>query len=468
MTKRRQGSCTTFLAGKKATLDGSVMIARNEDGGDQPNPQRFVVVTPAEQPRQFHLAGSGGELLLPDQPLGYTSTPDVNQTAGVWAGGGINQLNVAMTATETITTNPRILGIDPFVETGIGEADIVTIVLPYITSAKEGVLRLGALLEQYGTYEANGIAFADQEEIWYLETIGGHHWVAIRIPDEAYVIAPNRLNIDFFDFDGPDTLYASDLPTLIEHYHLNPDFEGVNLRHIFGSATLADSRYNNPRAWYVQQYFNPEIKQQPTDHDLPFLCYSQRKISIEDVKWVLSSHYQNTAFDPYGEGSITDRKRYRPIGINRNLETHILQIRSSVPQEIAGIHWLAFGPNTFNSLVPFYGNVVDTPACYRDTTLEFDPTNMYWLTQLLAVLGDSNYSLYEELQKEYEETLLADCRGIQLQVDQGVREVADIQTYLDTVNERLAQKSLQASTELLGEMVKCASPLMNLRFSLKD
>ena len=116
-----------------------------------------------------------------------------------------------MTATETITSNPRVLGADPLVEYqpaedgseeirgGIGEEDLVCLVLPYIRSAREGVRRLGSLLEQYGTYEMNGIAFQDQDEIWWLETIGGHHWMARRVPDDVYVVMPNQLGIDRFD-----------------------------------------------------------------------------------------------------------------------------------------------------------------------------------------------------------------------------------------------------------------------------
>ena len=83
-----------------------------------------------------------------------------------------------MTATETITSNPLILGSDPLVYSGIGEEDFLTIVLPYIKSAREGVYRLGELLEKYGTYESNGIGFQDENEIWYMETIGGHHFIA--------------------------------------------------------------------------------------------------------------------------------------------------------------------------------------------------------------------------------------------------------------------------------------------------
>ena len=89
----------------------------------------------------------------------------------------------------------------PEVPGGIGEEDIVYLVLPYIHTAREGVLRLGKLLEKYGTYEMNGIAFQDVHEIWWLETIGGHHWIAKRVPDDAYVVMPNQLGIDQFDLE---------------------------------------------------------------------------------------------------------------------------------------------------------------------------------------------------------------------------------------------------------------------------
>ena len=59
------------------------------------------------------------------------------------------------------------------------------LVLPFIKSAREGVQRLGHLIEKYGTGETNGIAFSDHDEVWYLETAGGHQWVAQRIPDDA-------------------------------------------------------------------------------------------------------------------------------------------------------------------------------------------------------------------------------------------------------------------------------------------
>ena len=167
-------SCTTLLIGKKASYDGSTMIARNDDASaGRFTPKKLTVVLPGDQPRHYVSVISHVEIDLPDDPLRYSAVPNALDGEGIWAGAGINAANVAMTATETIASNERVLGADPLVvyhpateETpmqpgGIGEEDLVTIVLPYIRSAREGVLRTASLLEKYGTYEMNGIAFAD-------------------------------------------------------------------------------------------------------------------------------------------------------------------------------------------------------------------------------------------------------------------------------------------------------------------
>ena len=151
-------ACTTILVGKNASYDGSTMIARNDDSGSGHfTPKKFVVVHPDEQPKTYKSVISHVTIELPDDPMRYTAVPNAVDGEGIWAAAGVNEANVAMTATETITSNPRVLGADPLVELqpaeggreevpgGIGEEDIVCIVLPYIRSAREGVKRLGSL-----------------------------------------------------------------------------------------------------------------------------------------------------------------------------------------------------------------------------------------------------------------------------------------------------------------------------------
>ena len=132
----------------------------------------------------------------------------------------------------------------------------------------------------------------------------------------------------------------------------------------------------------------------------------------------------------------------------------MLQIRNHVPASIAGVHWLAFGPNTFNAVVPFYANVEDTPAPYKNTTSDFDPQNMYWLTHTLAALGDQNYQRYEMMEENFEQTVMAACRQLQSQTDAHVQTVDEVSAELTQVNEQMAQVSLTESTKLLGRMVK--------------
>lgn len=470
MKKRHTTSCTTILVGKDASIDGSTMVARNEDGHEAVGPKRFIVVNPEDQPRKYKAVISGMELDLPDNPLRYTAMPNAVLDQGQWAEAGINEKNVTMSATETITTNSRVLAVDPYVETGLGEEDLITIVLPYINTAKEGVERLGKLLEEVGTYEPNGIAFSDKDEIWWFETIGGHHWAAVKIPDDAYVVAPNRWNITDFDFNSNDCMCSKDLEKMIKDNFMNPAKDGkINLRHIFGSASNKDHYYNNPRTWYIQRYFAPDRVQDPMDDNLPFIDYANKKIAPEDIKFCLSSHYQDTQWDPYGTMNTAAEKRlFRPVGINRNHSAHILQIRNNVPEEIAALQWVGFGPNTFNAFVPFYTNVTTTPIHYEGATGKMDLNNMYWLNVTIALLGDYNFDMYKDFENAFEQNATAAFRARIAAADKKAKKAKDIHKFLEGVNAEQSQDSHDRSVELLQEMVTEGSLHMHLRYSLGD
>ena len=104
-------SCTTILVGKKASYDGSTIIARDDDSGSgRYDPKKFVVVAPQEQPRHYRSVLSHVEIDLPDNPCRYSIVPNVLPNRGILAEAGVNERNVAMSATETLTTNERVLG----------------------------------------------------------------------------------------------------------------------------------------------------------------------------------------------------------------------------------------------------------------------------------------------------------------------------------------------------------------------
>ena len=105
--------CTTILAGKKATNDASTMIARTDDGFF--DVKKLIVIDPAKQKHIYKSVISHVEIPLPENGLRYTACPSVDPKEGIWAATGINEANVGMTATETITSNPRVLAADPLV-----------------------------------------------------------------------------------------------------------------------------------------------------------------------------------------------------------------------------------------------------------------------------------------------------------------------------------------------------------------
>ena len=311
--------CTTILVGKKASHDNSTIIARNDDGGFEA--KRLLAHPAREEASTYKTVISHLTVELPGNALRYTDCPNVSTANGVWPACGINEANVAMTATETITSNARVIGADPYVRYqkkknrnakeipgGIGEEDLVTLVLPYIHSAREGVLRTGALLEQYGTYEPNGMAFADAGEVWWLETIGGHHWIARRVPDDRVVIMPNQFGLDQFDFadaygEQKEHLCSRDLREFVEKYHLALDTgTDFNPRLAFGSHSDTDHIYNTPRAWFMARYFLPRTYKwdgdnadfTPESNDIPWSFVPERKVTVEDVRYLLGSYYQGT------------------------------------------------------------------------------------------------------------------------------------------------------------------------------
>ena len=145
-----------------------------------------------------------------------------------------------------------------------------------------------------------------------------------------YVTNPNQLGIDHYEFENSDDYLASpDIRDFINKHHLDLTYsnEHFNPRYAFGSQRDKDRHYNTPRAWAVQKFLNTEKDYDPKSFFIPWCQKPYRKITVEDVKYVLSLHYQDTPYDPYGpQGDAMSLRQFRPIGINRTSQTALLQM----------------------------------------------------------------------------------------------------------------------------------------------
>ena len=480
--------CTTILVGKNASFDGSTMVARTEDAPSGVfRAKKFVNVAPEEQPRKYKSVISKVEINLPNNPVRYTAVPNAILDNGIWGQCGANEYNVSMSATETITSNERVLGADPLVDCGIGEEDIYTIVMPYIASAREGVTFLGNLLEKYGTYEMNGVAFQDENEIWWLETIGGHHWMARRVPDDSYVIMPNQLGIDKFDFDDAfgakkEFMCSADLLDFVKKYHLDLSIDGdFNPRHAFGSRSDADHTYNTPRAWILQRYFNPtsntydgiNADYRPDSDNLPWARIPEKKITVEDIKYALSHHYQGTEYDSYSKDIHSVKKgALRPIGINRTNFLGLVQIRPYMPDELKCLQWLAIGSCVFNAIVPFYTNINRTPDYLANTTNQVTTENFYWTNRLIAALCDAHFADTASHIERYQLKVQSQSTALINKYDE--KFIAEkiskdnAKDFLEKANDNIADELKVQTDDLLDKALYTASCNMKNKFSRSD
>ena len=476
--------CTTILVGKKASYDGSTMIARNDDSSNGKfTAKKLQVIHPEEMPRIYKSVLSKFEVELPENPLQYTAMPNAVEGDGMWAAAGVNIENIGMTATETITSNARVLGADPLVKDGFGEEDIVMITLPYIHSAKEGVKRLGLLLEQYGTYESNGIAFSDVDSIWYMETIGGHHWIARRVPDESYVMMPNQFGIDEFDFEDAcsnenEYMCSKDLKEFIEENHLNlSQDDHFNPRYAFGSHSDSDHVYNSPRAWYMGRYFNPATydwdnphgKYSPENDELPWCLVPEKKITPSDVKYILSSHYQGTPYDPYGKSTESSLKgKYRTIGINRTDFVALIQLNGHKIKECQAIEWIAEGSNVFNTMVPLFAHMNTAPEYLANTTKDVSTDNFYWASRLIGALADASYGNSIAEIDRYQLAVEAKGNAIVKKYEKLIEDAQDKDEAIQSANEEIVEMLKQETNKVLNKVLYIRSLGMKNAFNRSD
>ncbi len=469
-----ESACTSILVGKNASLDGTTMIARNDDTFLPLTPQRFYMHPAWKGQKGLHVKSplNNFEADLPENGYRYNAVPNVDRDhLGDYEESGINEKNVAMSATESTYGNERTLAFDPLVKDGLDEDLIVNMTLPFIESARHGVEYLGQLIKQYGSPAGNSVLFSDKDNVWYMEIVTGHHWVAQRIPDDAYAVAANQVAIQQVDFTDTDNFaWSAGIQEFVEEHHLNTDKSGWNFRHIFGTMNEKDRHYNTPRVWYAHHILNPEVPEEPESAELPFIMTTDHKISVEDIAQILGSHYNETRFDPMGHGDEADRLRYRPIGLNRTQNSHVLQVRDVENDGLAGLMWLNLGYPAFSPYVPFYTNATDTDPSYSETPLKMDvdANSAYWLFRMQSMLVESHYSKFIQQNRDFLTEMNRSYRAFVADTDKNAAELTgkELTTFLTQANYDVVKTTTAATKDQINKMIMQGIELSQLTFNM--
>ena len=143
-----------------------------------------------------------------------------------------------------------------------------------------------------------------------------------------------------------------------------------------------------------------------------------KKITVEDVKYVLSSHYQGTPYDPYAAyGDKSWKGAYRSIGVNRTDFLSVIQMRPDHKGDNGILQWIAFASNAFNVLVPFYTDATTTPEYLSNTTGEVSTDNFYWASRMVAAMADASYKSSIFHIERYQEKVMAKGHALIHQYD---------------------------------------------------
>ena len=451
--------CTTIIIGQEQTADGSMIVARSEDW-DAMEAKNYEIFEGTDNgPREFVAKDSPFRCELPEKALGYSALSPYN-LHGHWGSAGFNTAGVGMSATESIFSSDEILKHDPLVENGVAENSVFNITLPYVHTAREGVERLGMLIEKYGIAEGFGIGFVDSKEIWYLETACGHRWLACRMPKDQYFVTGNQSRFRTYDPNDKENYLASaDLIEFAEKHGLyNPAQGAFDFHEAYARDIKLDTTYNYPRVWGLQQFFSPEIKNDVTKNTFPVFAKAAHKVTLTELRTAFRFHYDNTEHDPYLNSN--PKEPYRPVSIFRTTQTHLLQVRPELPQAIGCVNYVAMGMADLGVFLPLYQGITSYPEAYTKGNGESSDDSAYWKFRKIMVLGMTNYNKYAPVIKEA-------YAKFEAETDQRQREMEEEYLCIYKTQPLHAQDLLQAfSDKILNSALDLADCLQEKLFTL--
>ena len=379
-------ACTTVIVGRDASADGSRIIARTVDAkGNEAVRMTSVAAQQRAADWTFTDPFSKFTCTLPANSCQYIGAPlFTSEDAGSYYESCINEKNVCMSATESIYGSDQALAADPLVEDSICESNMPELVIPYVSSAREGVERLGALVEQHGISEESAVVFADDNETWYMEIYSGHQWAAIRFPDDSYAVIGNDGLIGAVDVnDTANVLVSSNLVALARDNGFLQEEDGkINLVATYCAPTRD---YSQIRVWGGHRQFSPsQTGEYDVNETYRLLMKPDDKISLEDVLEFTRYRFEDTEFN------VNEHPEVRAVGVVRTEAAHAFWLRDGKPQ----IMWEALANPEMSVYVPTYGNITQFSEAYAKDTYDTDETTAYWKLRRLSTLAIQGRDTY--------------------------------------------------------------------------
>lgn len=370
-------ACTTILIGSQCTLDGSTMLAHNEDMGYNAVGRLWHVDAEIyDEPQSIHLPYIPFEL---QQTYAYWASG--NAAAGIGLGKnkttsfydnvlvGMNEHGLSMACNWMQSKEEAKEG------KGINRYALRQLILETNKTAKEAVIFIGSMIEKYGQADWGGLTYclADKEEAWIVETTASQ-WVARKIlKNEIHTVA-NQFTIgEHFN------LHSENLFQFAIQKGWYDKSTKFNFREIYGNPAFIDTHYDKRRSTRVAE----------------LLSNKKGIITVNDVMDVLRDRYENTPdftlpfLEECWRGLCMERNIRRPISTNITQSSSIAHLRNDTKDEFSAVLWYACATPNFNSYFPIYAKSKHIPEIYSKEGVTQE--NAWLVSKKLQIEGDKNY-----------------------------------------------------------------------------
>lgn len=416
-------ACSNLIVGKKASVDGSVMVSYNAD-------DYGMFGHLCHYPAGTHPKGTMRQIYDWDSGVYHGEIEEAPVTYNVI--GNINEFQLSIGET---TYGGREEMVD---STGILDyGSLIYVTLQRAKTVREAISVMTSLVEKYG-YNSEGETFSicDPNEAWIMEMQGtgagskGVVWVALRIPDDAICAHANQSRIGKFNMkDKKNVLYSKNVISYARKMGwFNGKDSEFSWKNTYAFPDFSGRRFCDARVWSFFNHYADDfdrylpwaLGKDKDAEDMPLWIVPNRKLSVADVENGMRDHYEGTALAldttnigsgiyemPYRPTPLTftvDGKQYfneRPISTQQTAFTFVSQLRSWLPREIGGVLWFGNDDANMVAYTPVYcGNTVQ-PACYNTKgadAVTFSSDNAFWLCNMVSNMVYPRYSqLFPEL-----------------------------------------------------------------------
>ncbi len=337
--------CYTIVVGKHASIDGSVMVGHNEDDKGNPLVNWLKIPYKNFKPGDSVTLKSGKRIKQINKTAAYLRLQVTGEDFG---DAYLNQHSVLICSNACQSNEDSAQG-------HIGY-DLRRLLAERAHTAKEAVLLAGGLIQAFG-YESSGRTYtiADKNEAWMLAVVKGKRWIAQRIPDSCVAIIPNYYTIRDVKLNDSSQFLASD--DLIDYAILTGRYDSTKtfiFRSVYGDSATNLADWNIPR--HISGINALQDKIYKTGDAIPFSFVPNKKLSPDDIKSILSSHYENdpdltcTSENPHNCKTL-------PICRTNTQYSFVAQLRPDLPDILGALLWISPYNACIFPYIPIYSGV---------------------------------------------------------------------------------------------------------------